>query len=153
VFGDTFVRAALGALLVGGGLNLLGVPRPEIFTTVNAVFIPLGTFVLLTSIGLAMRFGSLRDHLPACLAMMGIKFLALPVLGTTLSLALGFGRMESGLPLKVVLILACMPVAFVALIPPSIYDLDLDLANACWLVTTLGLVVVLPALYLALGWI
>jgi len=151
--GDTFVRAALGSLLAGGALNLLDVPRPGFFAALNAVLIPLGTFVLLTSIGMAMRFANLRRHLPACLAVMGIKFLALPALGVSLALALGFGRIDAGLPLKVVLVLASMPVAFVALIPPSLYDLDLELANACWLATTLGLVAVLPALHLLLGWI
>lgn len=147
VFRDVFVLAALGAITVGGLLNLLEVPRPAVFTTINAVFIPLGTFVLLTSIGLAMRFASVREFVPACLAVMGIKFLALPALGAGLALALGFRQIDSGLPFKVVLILASMPVAFVALIPPSLYDLDLDLANACWLATTLGLVLVLPLLY------
>jgi predicted permease len=39
-----------------------------------------------------------------------------------------------------------MPVAFNALIPPSIYNLDLDLANSCWFFTTASLVVVLPLL-------
>ena len=39
-----------------------------------------------------------------------------------------------------------MPVAFNALIPPSIYELDLDLANSCWFVTTVLLVIVMPAL-------
>jgi len=37
-----------------------------------------------------------------------------------------------------------MPVAFTALVAASIYDLDLDLANSCWLITTGSLVVVLP---------
>jgi hypothetical protein len=40
-----------------------------------------------------------------------------------------------------------MPVAFNSLVAASIYDLDLDLANACWLISTLSLVVVLPWLY------
>lgn len=31
-----------------------------------------------------------------------------------------------------------------ALVAASIYELDLDLANACWLITTGGLLVVLP---------
>jgi hypothetical protein len=39
-----------------------------------------------------------------------------------------------------------MPVAFTALIPPSIYDLDIDLANSCWFITTSLLAVVLPSL-------
>ncbi|MRR07749.1 MAG: hypothetical protein EG828_12605 [Deltaproteobacteria bacterium] len=32
------------------------------------------------------------------------------------------------------------------LIPPSIYDLDLDMANSCWFVTTALLAVALPVL-------
>ena len=43
-------------------------------------------------------------------------------------------------------ILSSMPIAFTALIPPSIYDLDLDLANSCWFFTTALLAVVLPVL-------
>jgi hypothetical protein len=37
-----------------------------------------------------------------------------------------------------------MPVGFTALVPPSIYDLDIDLANAGWMVTTALLVIVIP---------
>jgi hypothetical protein len=44
------------------------------------------------------------------------------------------------------MILSSMPVAFNALIPPSIYDLDLDLANSCLLITMALLVIVLPVL-------
>ena len=62
----------------------------------------------------------------------------------------GLGEIENGLPLKVVAILASMPVAMNALIPPSLFDLDLDLANACWVFTTLELIVVLPILVIVL---
>jgi len=51
------------------------------------------------------------------------------------------------LPLKVVIILSSMPVAFSALIPVSIYDLNLDLANSCWLVTPVSLIVILSLLF------
>ena len=63
---------------------------------------------------------------------------------------MGYGEIENGLPLKVVVILTTMPVAFSALIPPSIYDLDLDLANACWFFTTACLIWVLPVLLIVL---
>ena len=43
-----------------------------------------------------------------------------------------------------------MPVAMTALVPPSLFSLDLDLANACWIFSTLALVAVLPALLLVL---
>jgi predicted permease len=51
----------------------------------------------------------------------------------------------------VVIILSSMPVAFSALIPPSIYDLDLGRANACWFFTTSALIVVLPVLLMVIN--
>ncbi len=39
-----------------------------------------------------------------------------------------------------------MPVAFTAMVPPTLYDLDVDLANAAWFATTFLLVAVIPAL-------
>ncbi len=75
-----------------------------------------------------------------------IKFAIVPLCAITAAWFIGYGQIDHGLPLKVVTIFACMPVAFNALIPPSIYDLDLDLANACWFFTTSALIVVLPVL-------
>jgi len=75
-----------------------------------------------------------------------IKFIIVPVVATTLAYLVGFGRIDQGLPLKVVMILSSMPVGFNAMVPPTIYDLDVDLANANWLVTTLSLIIVIPVL-------
>ena len=150
--GDVFVMTAFGAILVGGALNLSGIERPEFVRVLNTVMVPTGTFLLLVSIGLAMKFSSVGSCLRECAAMMGIKFLVLPATACLIGYLLGLGDMHAGLPLKVVLVLASTPVAFTALIPPSIYDLDLNLANACWLTSTLALVVVLPAVYLLVGW-
>ncbi len=52
---------------------------------------------------------------------------------------------------RVALVLTSMPMAFNALAAASIFDLDLDMANSCWLVTTLGLIVILPWLYFLLS--
>jgi predicted permease len=147
---DPFILTALSAIILGGVLNLAGAPRPPAFRTVNAVFIPVGTGLLLISIGLAMRFSRVRFYLRECVAVALIKFLCVPAAATLAACGLGFGEVAGGLPLKVVLILSSMPVAFNALIPPSIYDLDLDLANACWFFTTSALVAVLPVLLLIL---
>ena len=68
----------------------------------------------------------------------------MPLIISATAFLFGFGEIEEGLPLKIVIILSSMPVAFTAIIPPSIYDLDLDLANSCWLVTTLSLALILP---------
>jgi predicted permease len=145
---DPFILTALSSIVLGGLLNWSGVQRPEFFKTVVSVSVPLGTVLLLTSIGLALKFRRVRDYLKECISVSIIKFLFVPILASSLAYLLGFGNIEDGLPLKVVIILSSMPVAFNALIPPSIYDLDLDLANSCWFFTTALLLVVLPLLFL-----
>ncbi len=148
---DPFILVAVSSIALGGCLNLSGLPRPAAYGTVNAVFVPLATVLLLTSIGLAMRFRKVRDYLKECAGVALIKFLLVPLLVAGAAWMAGLGRIDGGLPLKVVIILSSMPVAFTALIPPSIYDLDLDLANACWFFTTAALAVVLPLLLVVTG--
>ncbi len=146
---DTFVLVSLFSLFTGGLLNLSGLKRPEVYQMVNSVLIPLGTLALLISIGLAMRVRTIRNYVRECAAISAVKFLAVPAILTLTAFLLGYGKIEEGLPLKVVMILASMPVAFTSLVPPSLYDLDIDLANSCWLFSTSLLVVVLPVLYVA----
>jgi hypothetical protein len=143
---DPFIVVALSSIVLGGILNISGLPRPEFYRSVISVFVPLAAVMLLSSIGLAMKFRRVREYLKECLSVSVIKFVMVPVMTTLLAYLIGFGRIEGGLPLKVVMILSSMPVAFNALIPPSIYDLDLDLANSCWFFTTALLIVVLPTL-------
>ncbi|MCK5516405.1 MAG: AEC family transporter, partial [Desulfobulbaceae bacterium] len=141
---DPFVCAAIGAFVCGLALNLSGIPRPPFFEIVNSFFIPIGTFTLLVSIGLGMRFSSVGDYLFEGVLLSAIKFIAIPLVAGTAAFAIGFADINNGLPLKVVLIASSMPVAFTALAAASIYDLDLNLANSCWLITTGALVIVLP---------
>ena len=148
---DPFILVALSSILLGGILNLCGLPRPDVFGALNAIFIPLGTGLLLISIGLAMRFKSVRHHLSACSLVALIKFAIVPLCATTVAWLIGYGQVDDALPLKVVIILSSMPVAFNALIPPSIYDLDLDLANSCWFFTTSALIIVLPLLLMVIN--
>ena len=96
---------------------------------------------------MVMKVGRVRHYLRECVLVSLIKFLIVPGVVTFLALLLGYRDIGGGLILKVVMILSSMPVAFMALIPPSLYDLDIDLANSCWLFTTTMLVVVLPVLY------
>jgi predicted permease len=148
---DPFILAAVTAIGVGGALNVAGVARPAWVHGVVVVFVPLGTALLLVSIGLAMRFGRVTVYLRECLSVAAIKFILVPLTVSSAAYAFGFGTVNGGLPLQVIVILSSMPVAFNALIPPSIYDLDLDLANACWFFTTASLVVVLPLLWVLIG--
>lgn len=144
---DPFVAAALSSFIIGLSLNLLQVPRPALFETVIAVTVPVGTFILIVSIGLGMRFSSVTNYLPESIGISFIKFFMLPAVACTLTYLFGLHQIDNGVIFKTVMIVSAMPVAFNALVAASIYNLDLDLANSCWLVSTSCLIVVMPLLY------
>ncbi len=147
---DPLLGVVLLALGLGIALNVSGVPRPDMARVAATVFMLLSTTFLLFTIGLGLRLSSLAGYVRPGLAVSVIKFVCVPIVIVTLAWLLGFGDMDGGLPLKAVAILSCMPVAMNALVPPSLYNLDLALANACWIYSTLGLVVVLPVLLVVL---
>ena len=150
VLTDRFVVVAVTGMAAGLGLNLLGFERPGFYSALNGVLIPLGTLLLLSSIGMAMRFGRMRGYLREAGVISLIKFVAVPGSVYMVGSVLGLGGVDGGLPLRVSVVLASMPVAFTAMVPPTIYDLDVDLANAAWVVTTALLAVVVPTLWLLL---
>ena len=141
------IVCALGTGLV---LNLAGAPRPDFCGPLASGAMIIATTLFLFAIGLSLRLSRLSRYLAPSLAVCAIKFAAVPVVIISLAAALGFGGMEGGLPLRVVAILSAMPVAMTALVPPTLFHLDVDLANACWIFSTLGLVAVLPLLMLLL---
>lgn len=143
---DIFILAAVSSITLGLTLNLCSIPRPEIYGRINSVFIPLAALLLLISIGMAMRFSSVKRNLLYGLIIAAIKFIMLPILILGLGFLFGLDKIDNGLPLKVALILSSMPVGFIALVPPTIYDLDIDLANTCWLVTNTALLFQIPLL-------
>ena len=149
IFTDPFICVSLSALFFGIVLNISGIQRPSFFATVNAIFVPVGTLLLLASIGMGMHF-SRMGFIRESLAVACIKFIAMPVLAVMAASLLRLGEIYGGLPLKAVLIGSSMPVAFNSLIAASLYDLDLDLANSCWFFTTCSMVFVLPSIYLLL---
>ncbi|RZW19291.1 MAG: hypothetical protein EX260_07835 [Desulfobulbaceae bacterium] len=151
VITDPFVAAAFTAFFLGLFLNLSGIPRPPVFETITGLFVPLGTFILLVSIGLGMKFSRVSNYIPESALISLVKFAAVPIFGCTLAYLFNLHLLSDGLVFKVVLVLTSMPVAFNALVAASIFDLDLDMANSCWLVTTLGLIIVLPWLYFLLS--
>lgn len=147
---DRFVVVAMASIFGGLALNLMGVQRPGFFSTLIRFLIPLGTLLLLSSIGMAMRFGRMRGYLREASVMSLIKFLLVPSSVYVLGSLIGLGFVDCGLPLKVSVVLASMPVAFTALVPPTLYGLDVDLANTNWFMTTMLLLVVVPVLSLIL---
>jgi len=93
---DSLILVSVSALLLGGTLNTGGLERPALYGTVNAVLIPLTTFLLLVSVGLALRFRRVGDYLRESAAVAAVKFAAVPALTGSLALALGFGSIDGG---------------------------------------------------------
>ncbi|MBN2049247.1 MAG: hypothetical protein JW760_02280 [Spirochaetales bacterium] len=141
---DPFMIAALSGVSLGLILNLSGIPRPAWYAGLNGILIPLVSFLLLVSIGMAMKLQNLRRYWHSGLYLMLIKYLLVPAGATFLAWISELGTIMDGLPLRVVFILSSMPSGFISLIPPSLYNLDLDYANSCWLIVMGGLGLALP---------
>ncbi len=143
---DKFVLVAVSSIALGLILNFSGIDRPQGYATINSIFIPFAALLLLISIGMAMRFSIITNYLKPALIITAIKFLLIPTVITGIGILLGLHQIDNGLPLKVVLILSSMPVGFIAMVPPTIYNLDIDIANACWIVTNTVLIFYIPFL-------
>lgn len=148
VFTDPFVVMNLTSILAGFALNVSGAARPEFYGPLNSVVVPVSSFLLLVSIGMAMRFTAVGRYFRYSAVIVAIKHLILPLTATGIAWAIGFGSIAGGLPLRVVLILSSMPVGFIAMVPPTLYDLDVDLANSNWLLSTTVLILEIPLLAL-----
>ncbi len=147
---DPVLLGVLAALGAGVLLNWLNVPRPAWGGPLASAMVLLATVLFLTAIGMSLRLSRVRNYTRQWLCVALIKFFCAPALICALAALAGLGQVDGGLPLKTVLIVSCMPVAMNALVPPSLYRLDLDLANTCWICTTASLVLILPLLFLLL---
>lgn len=132
--------------MLGVFLNFANIPRAGFFTNVNRVLVSVATFGYFSSIGLTFRFRAVKEFKAVCLSMSVIKFIISPLVGFGLAYLMGYHRVLDGLPMKIVLIESCMPVAFAALFLTVLFEIDKDLTNACWLVTTFMMVIVIPIL-------
>jgi hypothetical protein len=145
---DPFIRVYTLSMIAGTALNVSGYSRPHLFGTLNELLIPVTSVILVTTVGFRMRFGAVKGYLRESAAVGLIKFIVVPATIVPIAYLLGLGRLSDGTALKVVLILSSMPPAFMSLIPPQLYDLDVDLANSSWLVNTGALALVVPVLYI-----
>lgn len=150
VIRDPFVLVATGSILAGLALNALDFERPQFWGPLNGALVPLSSFILLTTIGMTMSVTSVRRNFVASLGIVAIKHVVVPAATTALAALIGFGATQDGIPLRVVLILSCMPAGFISIVATSLYKLDVDLANSNWLLSNLSLLVVIPLVMLLL---
>ncbi len=147
---NPFLFFPIGAMAIGLMLNATGLARPLFMESVVAVVVPLVAVLLGMAIGFSLRFSRIAAYRREIGIVIVIKFLLLPALMIPLGLLAGLPAVGDGTPFRMLIVLSMMPVAFNALVPPAIFGFDLDLANSAWIVTTAGLVVIVPVLYVVL---
>lgn len=143
----------LAALVCGILLNIYKIERPAAAGSLASLLVLSATVIFLITIGMTLRLSAICKYLKPALLLCLIKFCLVPILTVCAAMFLGVENFDKGLALKVVIILSAMPVAMTALAPAAIFGLDLDLANTCWIVSTMALLAVLPALYYIISFI
>jgi predicted permease len=153
IFVDPFILTALSAILIGGTLNFSSFGRPEFYEILINIVVPLSTLLLVIPVGYHMRFMAIHNYLKESFSISIVKFIIMPICIVPIAYGLGLGNLYDGMLLKTILIMSAMPPAFMSLIPPKLYGLDVNLANSSWLVNTGLLVIVLPVLYVIIQFI
>jgi predicted permease len=141
---DPVLLIMISVLTLGFVLNVGDVPRPEVLNPLSQFLVPLGTYSLMISVGLSFSLGSLKQYWKSALLLVVCKQLALPIMLAICLGLLGVGQYYDGLILQVAVALAFMPMAFIVVVPAALYKLDQALVNACWLISTVVFLVMLP---------
>lgn len=136
----------LTAIIIGLILRGLNVPAPELLNKVSSVIVPSVTALIGFSIGLTLKVSRIRNYRREAGYIAIIKFLIIPGIIIPAAALLGLPDMLGGVAFKMVIFLSFGPVALIALVPPQLYGLDLDLANSGWLVTTVIHLLIVPLL-------
>jgi len=138
----------ISSMILGLGLNLAGAARPPVLNLIVTKFL---TYLLTASfsfaIGLGLNFRRSFKYVKHSLCISAIKFLYNPLTSLLMMWALGYFRMAHSLPLKVVFVESFMPTAILAVVLSKIFRLNEDLANAAWILTTLIILPIIPAIF------
>ncbi|WP_163536215.1 AEC family transporter [Gracilibacillus sp. YIM 98692] len=144
---DPLIVASFSAIVIGIILNVFKLSRPEFYSTLNEVLVPLLTFILVVSTGYNMKFRAVKGYVKESFVISTIKFIVVPLIVVTIGFLFGLDDLNNGIVINVILIMAVMPPAFMSLIPPQLYKLDVDLANSSWLLNTVLWILLLPIMY------
>ena len=141
---DPFIIVAIFGIAVGGSLSFSSIERPEIYSRLIEVLVPMATLLLMIPIGYHIKLEAIRKYIKESISISFVKFILVPLCIISLAYFIGMGELENGLVIKAILILSVMPPAFVSVIPTQIYDLDIDLANSSIILNSGLLIIILP---------
>lgn len=132
------------SILIGFLFKLLEIPHYPAVDQISNIFVPAQSAAIGFALGLSLKISAVGKHVKDIFRIGIIKYVLLPIIMTALLLLTGMQHIMQGIPLKVVIIMMYMPVAFNSLIPPVLYNFDLDMVNSAWLLTSLGVFISFP---------
>jgi len=143
---NPFTFFTIIALITGFFFNHFEVARPIIFLNLSHILVPVGSALLVFSLGLSIELKPNMAWRRLTIKMALLRTLISPVVGVCVMLLLGFNFQEYPLAFKVVVVLAMMPAGFISLIPPVLYGVDRGVASTTWLFSYLVFIVILCCL-------
>ena len=134
------------AIAVGVILNLAGARTPALAPYIARRLVFADVVLYSFAIGTLFMFGSVRRFLRECIVMSGLKFIVGPLVGLGLFFIVSQVAGLSRLLLQVTIVQCAMPVAIMSVVVSRFCRLDMQLAAACWVFTTLAVAAVVPIL-------
>ncbi|MBM7571705.1 AEC family transporter [Aquibacillus albus] len=144
---DPLIVASFSGIMIGILLNYSKWQRPEFYSTIIDILVPLLTLVLVVSTGYNMRFKAVKGYVKESIVISTIKFIVVPFIIVSAGFLFNLDNVNQGVVIHVILIMSIMPPAFLSLIPPQLYKLDVDLANSSWIFNTAVWMLLLPIMY------
>ncbi len=146
---DPVSAIPLAGLAAGLILNATGIERPAVFGTVVPVLTGVTVVLVNFAIGFALTLTSVRTHWRTGLLLGAVKFLFTPAVAACAVWVLavhviGTDTEAKTMMLSVLLIQSAMPVGNFAVMLARLCGLDVKIATAAWIMTTLAVPVVVP---------
>ncbi len=125
-------QVALIGLMIGLVLNMLGIERPEALSTIFSLLIHVVAWALLVPVGASIAFSEMKAHWKQVIDILPLRFILCPVLFYVLGMLVGL----QGVVLYTVVVLSATPTAINAVVTSKLYNLNLHLATAAFVLTT-----------------
>lgn len=133
-------------MLAGLAMNLAGVEPGLWSEDISTYLIPIFTVISMFAVGMTMSVHRTQEFLRPILAQSAIKFLVWPAITLAAIFTFRGNMLHDPVTFRVLMVQSFMPVAMQAMMLCNLFDLDMDLVNALWLVTNLLSLLTLPAL-------
>lgn len=129
-------------LIAGMFLYVSGIPRPAVFSEIFTPLIHISAWTSLIPVGYSISFSEMKPYYTSTLELIPIKFVITPLFAYLSAYFL----FNDQIILDSILLLACAPTGINAIVTARLYNLNLPLAGASFLLTTaLYLVLIFPA--------